>query len=59
MRNNDTQTANISYPGFGGLLKVCKFKKSCNGLIGWWLRNPGQLISATRCTAFNRIQNKN
>lgn len=29
-------TANISYPGFGGLQKVCTFKKSCNGLIGWW-----------------------
>ncbi len=49
-------TANISKLGVSDLVKVCTFNKIFNGLTGEWLRNPSQLILATRCRAFPLFQ---
>lgn len=44
---HETLTTNISKLGVSGLIKVCTFNKTFNGLTGDWLRNPSQLILAT------------
>lgn len=41
-------TANISKLGISDLIKVSTLNKFFNGLTDEWLRNPSQLILATR-----------